>query len=130
MFYPFPVLWKPVFGNHPQSTFAYLDEAVAKVTLSCEADGFPPPLIGWLHNNSSFINGTVTQTRGVSTLVLVFNKATEQLQKYRCVASNSIGSAISKDATVRISKTTPTIPGNKLQVRTPTLITVSNTCIL
>jgi len=108
------VLWKPVFRNHPQSTYAYVDARVATVTLSCEADGFPHPVIGWLNNNSSVINGTVVQNGSVSTLVLNFTKTTEQLQKYRCVASNSIGSTLSKEVTVTIS-----FPGNKLHVRSP-----------
>ena len=110
----FSVLWKPVFRIHPQSTSAYLDASVTTVTLSCEADGFPHPVIGWLKNNSSVINGTVIQNGSVSTLVLVFTKTTEQLQKYRCVANNSIGSTLSMEATVTISKRTPKIPGNKL----------------
>ena len=114
LFCIFSVLWKPVFRNHPQSTYAYVDAGVATVTLSCEADGFPHPVIGWLNNNSSVINGTVVQNGSVSTLVLNFTKTTEQLQRYRCVASNSIGSTLSKEATVTIS-----VPGNKLHVRSP-----------
>ena len=119
LFCLFSVLWKPVFRNHPQSTYAYLDGSAATVTLSCEADGFPHPVTGWLNNNSSVINGTVVKNGSVSTLILVFTKATEQLQKYRCVASNSVGRTLSKEAKLTISKRTPTIPGNKLQVRSP-----------
>jgi len=117
LFCLFSVLWKPVFRNHPQSKYVYLDDSVVTVTLSCEAHGFPRPAIGWLNNSSSVINGTVVQNGSVWTLVLVFTKTTEQLQKYQCVASNSIGSTLSKEATVTISKRTPTIQGNKLHVR-------------
>ena len=58
----------------------------------------------------------MVQNGSVSTLALVFTKATEQLQKYRCVASNSVGRTLSKEAKVTISKRTSTIPGNKLHV--------------
>jgi len=90
-------------------TYAYLDEAVVTVILSCEADGFPHPVIGWLNSNLSVTNGTAVQNGSVSTLTLVFTETKEQLQKYRCVAINSIGSTLSKEVTVPIP-----IPGKKL----------------
>jgi len=114
LFSLFSVLWKPVFRNHPQLTYSYLDANVATVTLSCKADGFPHPVIGWLNSNLSVTNGTAVQNGSVSTLILVFTETTEQLQKYRCVASNSMGSTLSKEVTVPIS-----IPGKTLFVRSP-----------
>ena len=101
----------------------YLDASVVTVNLSCEANGFPHPVIGWLNNNSSVRNGTVVQNGSVSMLLLVFTKETEQLQKYRCVASNSIGSTLSKEATVTISKRLPTIPGKYAQMPLSSLFT-------
>ena len=115
----FSVLWKPVFRSHPRSRHAYLDTSVVTVNLSCEADGFPHPVIDWLDNNSSVRNGIVAHNGSVSTLLLVFTKEPEQLQKYRCVASNSIGSTLSKEATVTIAKRVPKSPGKKLHERLP-----------
>lgn len=108
------VLWKPVFRIHPQTTSAYLNAGVATVTLSCEADGVPRPVISWLRNNSTVMNGTVTQDGEISTLELVFTETTEQFQTYQCVANNSVGSTVSKVARVTISRRTPRLPGNKL----------------
>ncbi|XP_078348199.1 fibroblast growth factor receptor 4-like [Oculina patagonica] len=104
------VLWKPVFRIHPQTTSAYLNAGVATVNLSCEANGVPRPVISWLRNNSTVIKGTVTQDGGISTLVLVFTETMEQFQTYQCVANNSVGSTLSKEARVTISKRTPRLP--------------------
>ncbi|XP_078348198.1 fibroblast growth factor receptor 4-like [Oculina patagonica] len=104
------VLWKPVFRIHPQSMSANLNAGVATVNISCEADGVPRPVISWLRNNSTVTNGTVTQDGGISTLALVFTETMEQFQTYQCVANNSIGSTLSKEARVTISKRTPRLP--------------------
>ena len=103
------VLWKPVFKVHPQTTSAYLDAGVATVTLSCEADGFPRPVISWLENNSSVTNATVIQNGSISTLVVVFSEARDQT--YQCVANNSEGKALSKKAKVTILERATRLPG-------------------
>ena len=58
------------------------------------------------------MNGTTTQNGSTSTLVVVFTEATKQFQTYRCVANNSVGSTLSEEARVTISKRNPQIPGN------------------
>jgi len=79
LFCLFSVLWKPIFKNHPLSTSAYLSVSVAAVTLSCEADGFPLPVISWLKNNSSIINSAVIQNGSFSTLLLVLMKINQHV---------------------------------------------------
>ena len=83
---------------------AYLDDVTAVVNLSCVANGFPPPVISWLQNNSTVNDGTVTQTGTISSLTVVLNKRTKQPLKYRCVARNSLGNTFSQEATVTIAK--------------------------
>ena len=109
----FPVVRRPVFSIHPKSISANLNEGVAIITLSCEASGFPPPVIGWLQNNSTVKSGTVIQNRSISTLKLVLTEITEESAEYRCVASNLMGSTVSTGAMVTILTRNPTPPGNQ-----------------
>ena len=98
------MLWRPVFSIHPESRFRNLDDGIVKVTLICEASGFPRPVIGWLQNNLPVTNGTVITNGSISSLVVVFSGTTEEPLKYRCLATNSLGSTLSNEATVTIAK--------------------------
>lgn len=61
-------------------------------------------MIGWLKNNSPVINGTImTNGSGSSSLEIVFTEATEEPQKYRCVATNALGNTLSNEATLTIT---------------------------
>ena len=105
IFSMFSVLWKPVFTRHPQDTSVHFYDSAAIVTLKCAVDGFPRPVISWLENNSTVINETVTQNGSVSSLALVFHKIREQALTYGCVARNSVGTTLSKEATLTFPET-------------------------
>lgn len=59
-------------------------------------------MIGWLKNNTPITSGTVSQNETISLLVIVFNETTENPIKYRCIARNSLGSTLSKEATLTV----------------------------
>lgn len=109
IFSMFSVLWKPVFTRQPQNTSVHFYDSAAIVTLKCAVDGFPRPVISWLENNSTVINETVNQNGSVSSLALVFHKISEQALTYRCVARNSVGTTLSKEATLTFPESSSSI---------------------
>lgn len=98
------VLWKPVFFIHPHRYIAHLNrDGFAAVTLSCEARGFPTPVISWLQDKTLLkSDSTVTQNGDTSSLTVVFTTETEQPLKYRCLANNPMGKTWSKEGEVTI----------------------------
>ena len=98
------VLWKPVFFIHPHRYIAHLNrDGFAAVTLSCEARGFPTPVISWLQDKTLLkSDSTVTQNGDTSSLTVVFTTETEQPLKYRCLANNSMGKTWSNEGEVTI----------------------------
>jgi len=87
------------------------------VTLECAVDGFPRPVISWLENNSTVINETVNQNGSVSSLTLVFHKISEQALSYRCVARNSVGTTLSKEATLTFPESSSSITNSSTPVQ-------------
>ena len=71
---------------HPQDNTLKLQSGTAVVALKCAAEGFPPPVIIWLRNNSTVVNDSVTSNGNVSTLILVLRTIKEEDPKYMCVA--------------------------------------------
>lgn len=98
------VLWKPVFFTHPHRYIAHLNrDGFAAVTLSCEARGFPTPVISWLQDKTLLkSDSTVTQNGDTSSLTVVFTTETEQPLKYRCLANNLMGKTWSEEGEVTI----------------------------
>lgn len=93
---------------HPERAFEVINDGIAVVTLFCEANGFPRPVISWLKNNTPVTSDTVSQNGNISSLVLVFNETTEKPMKYRCIARNSQGSTLSKEATLIVTRSEAT----------------------
>lgn len=103
------VLWRPrSVSIYPERASEVIDDGIAVITLFCEANGFPRPVISWLKNNTPVTNGTVSQNGSISSLVLVFNKTTEKPIRYRCIARNSQGSTLSKQATIIVTRSEAT----------------------
>ena len=103
------VLWKPFFTMHPQDN-----------TVKCAAEGFPPPVIIWLRNNSTVVNDSVTSNRSVSTLNLVLRTIKEEDPTYMCVATNAMGRSYSSEAALTFAeipttKSLSTLKGNKIK---------------
>lgn len=102
---------KPIFKTHPQNIVVDIDNGVDTIILSCDADGFPHPVITWLENNSTVVNKTaiVIQNGSLSKLVVVVLK-TKEVSKYRCMARNSLGITLSKEATLTVLRRTTRSP--------------------
>ena len=77
------------------------------ISFLCKATGKPTPVIGWLKDNSTKANGTILQTGGISSLILVLAANEKTPTKYSCVAKNSVGKAYSKEGTLEILKHKP-----------------------
>ena len=71
---------------HPQGNTVKLHSGTAVVALKCAAEGFPPPVIIWLRNNSTVVSDSVTSNGSVSTLNFVLRTIQEEDLKYNlCV---------------------------------------------
>ena len=107
---------------HPQDDTVKLQSGTAVVALKCAAEGFPPPVIIWLRNNSTVVNDSVTSNGSVSTLNLVLRIRTikEEDPKYMCVATNAMGRTYSSEAALTFAeipttKSLSTLKGNKIK---------------
>ena len=107
---------------HPQDDTVKLQSGTAVVALKCAAEGFPPPVIIWLRNNSTVVNDSVTSNGSVSTLNLVLRIRTikEEDPTYMCVATNAMGRTYSSEAALTFAeipttKSLSTLKGNKIK---------------
>ena len=98
----FTVLSRPTVLRHPKNVSIYLEDKAITVIFTCEASGFPLPVISWLKNNSTATSGTLIQNGSISSLVLRLKNRVEHPAKYRCIAKNSLGETSSKEATLVI----------------------------
>ena len=89
---------------HPQHNTVKLQSRTAVVALKCAAEGFPPPVIIWLRNNSTVVNDSVTSNGSVSTLNLVLRTIKEEDPKYMCVATNAMGRTYSREAALTFAE--------------------------
>jgi len=96
------VFSKPTILLHPKNVTIYLEDKAITIRLTCEANGFPLPVISWLKNNSAVTSGTLTQNGSISSLVLRIQNREESPGKYRCIAENSLGKTSSKEAALVI----------------------------
>ena len=114
------VLWKPFFTMHPQDSTVKLQSGTAVVALKCAAEGFPPPVIIWLRNNSTVVNDSVTSNGSVSTLNLVLHTIKEENPNYLCVATNTMGRTYSSEAALTFAeiptpKSLSTLKGSRMK---------------
>ena len=98
----FTVFSRPTILLHPKDVSIYLDDIAITVNFTCEASGFPLPVINWLKNNLTVTNGTLVQNGSISSLVLHLQNKEELPGKYRCIAENVLGQAPSKEAALVI----------------------------
>ena len=96
------VFSKPTILLHPNDVSIYLEDKVITIIFTCEATGFPLPVISWLKNNSTVTSGTLIQNGSISSLVLRLQNGEESVGKYRCIAENSVGKTSSKEAALVI----------------------------
>ncbi|XP_050953393.1 contactin-3 [Labeo rohita] len=97
---------RPVFTKQPGSIVfpLHLNEPSREVTFSCEAQGHPPPSYRWKMNDS-FISpqpGSRYSISGGNLRISQLNKE-EDAGIYQCLASNSFGTILSREASLHIA---------------------------
>ncbi|KAK7878612.1 hypothetical protein WMY93_030448 [Mugilogobius chulae] len=100
------VLLRPVFTKQPGSVVFPLKpgEDQREVVFSCEAQGHPPPIYRWKLNDSFILPrpGSRYSLMGGNLHITHLNKD-EDVGIYQCLASNSFGTAVSREASLHIA---------------------------
>ena len=89
---------KPIFKIHPKNVSVSLNDG--NITLECAAEGSPKPVIIWLKNNSTMVSETRNTQNGTMSFLTIIIHKSMKIQNYRCIANNSLGNAVSQEATV------------------------------
>ncbi|XP_067042726.1 fibroblast growth factor receptor 4-like isoform X2 [Acropora muricata] len=92
------VFMKPIFKIHPKNVSVSLNDG--NITLECSAEGSPKPVIIWLKNNSTMVSETSNTQNGTMSFLTIIIHKSMKIQNYRCIANNSLGNAVSQEATV------------------------------
>uniref|UniRef100_A0A673N4A2 Contactin-3-like n=1 Tax=Sinocyclocheilus rhinocerous TaxID=307959 RepID=A0A673N4A2_9TELE len=96
----------PVFTKQPGSIVfpLHLNEPSREVTFSCEAQGHPPPSYRWKMNDSFIYPqlGSRYSISGGNLRISQLNKE-EDAGIYQCLASNSFGTILSREASLYIA---------------------------
>ncbi|KAL5107767.1 Hemicentin-1 [Taenia crassiceps] len=93
---------KPQLVKTPANSTASLGEIV---TLECQAEGHPTPIVSWYHNNATVrMSSTHSIIRNGSLRIVGVSEKDEGI--YHCVASSYQGEVISDPATIQVQ-----IPG-------------------
>ncbi|XP_016386709.1 contactin-3-like [Sinocyclocheilus rhinocerous] len=97
---------RPVFTKQPGSIVfpLHLNEPSREVTFSCEAQGHPPPSYRWKMNDSFIYPqlGSRYSISGGNLRISQLNKE-EDAGIYQCLASNSFGTILSREASLYIA---------------------------
>ncbi|KAI4823248.1 hypothetical protein KUCAC02_011851, partial [Chaenocephalus aceratus] len=100
------VLLRPVFTKQPGSVVFPLQpgENRREVVFSCEAQGHPPPFYRWKLNDSFIMPrlGSRYSLMGGNLHISQLNKE-EDIGIYQCLASNSLGTIVSREASLHIA---------------------------
>jgi len=90
---------QPEIATHPQNKTR---TEGANVTLSCNVDGNPVPIISWTRDGSPVnTSGRISISDDKKQLTITNVKRTDN-GTYRCVANNSLGNVTSNAATVNV----------------------------
>ncbi|XP_029361990.1 contactin-4 isoform X2 [Echeneis naucrates] len=100
------VLLRPMFTKQPGSVVFPLQagENQREVVFSCEAQGHPPPIYRWKLNDSFILPrpGSRYALMGGNLHISHLNKE-EDVGVYQCLASNSFGTIVSREASLHIA---------------------------
>ncbi|CAG6021338.1 unnamed protein product, partial [Menidia menidia] len=105
----------PTIINHTSSPVIALP-LDNTLTITCEANGNPPPTYTWTRNGKvlTLPNVPTIKTGNTNGTIMVHNKHFLEFQgKYRCFASNKLGTAISEEIEI-IVPGTPKFPNELL----------------
>ncbi|KAL4655476.1 neural cell adhesion molecule L1.1-like isoform X1 [Arapaima gigas] len=109
------VLQPPVITAQPESYTAFTPE---DIVLTCNASGNPPPTFRWVKDGQQFDpfsdpQLSISENSGTFS-VFANGSISKYMGKYRCYASNELGTAISKEAQI-ITENIPTLSKEKKQ---------------
>ncbi|XP_018581127.2 neural cell adhesion molecule L1.1-like isoform X3 [Scleropages formosus] len=109
----------PVITAHPESYTAFTAE---DIVLTCEASGNPPPKFRWVKDGQQFDPASdpqvlTSEKSGTFSVVSGDGPISKYMGKYRCYASNELGTAISEEAQL-ITENTPILTKEKRQRKT------------
>ncbi|KAM4828240.1 contactin-5 [Thomomys bottae] len=94
----------PVFVQEPEDVIFPTDSEEKKVALSCEAHGDPAPTYRWLRNGVEVDwEGDYRYSLLDSTLVISSPSEAKDAGRYQCLASNTFGSVLSREATLQFA---------------------------
>ncbi|XP_022062287.1 contactin-4 isoform X2 [Acanthochromis polyacanthus] len=100
------VLLRPVFTKQPGSVVFPIQpgENRREVVFSCEAQGHPPPFYRWKLNDSLILPrpGSRYSLMGGNLRISHLNKE-EDVGIYQCLASNSFGTIVSREASLHVA---------------------------
>uniref|UniRef100_A0A1A8P263 Contactin-3 n=1 Tax=Nothobranchius pienaari TaxID=704102 RepID=A0A1A8P263_9TELE len=100
------VLLKPIFTKQPGSVVFPIQpgEVQREVVFSCEAQGHPPPFYRWKLNDSFILPspGSRYSLMGGNLHISHLNKE-EDVGIYQCLASNSFGTIVSREASLHVA---------------------------
>uniref|UniRef100_A0A8C7DUI4 Contactin 3a, tandem duplicate 1 n=1 Tax=Oncorhynchus kisutch TaxID=8019 RepID=A0A8C7DUI4_ONCKI len=100
------VLLRPVFTKQPGSVVfpVHPTETIREVVFSCEAQGHPPPFYRWKLNDSFIVprSGSRYALTGGNLRISHLNKE-EDVGIYQCLATNSFGTIVSREASLHIA---------------------------
>ena len=98
----FPFSDKPAFTTHPQNKTVREGDPV---TLFCDATGNPRPSISWTINGSTVnirVHPRIRLSANNKQLTVTNVNRTDSHHKYRCQASNTVGTITSDAASLNV----------------------------
>uniref|UniRef100_G3X2H5 Contactin 4 n=1 Tax=Sarcophilus harrisii TaxID=9305 RepID=G3X2H5_SARHA len=94
----------PIFIHEPSHVMFPLDSEEKKVKLNCEVKGNPKPLIRWKLNGTDVDIGMDFRYSVVEGSLLINNpNKTQDAGTYQCIATNSFGTIVSKEAKLQFA---------------------------
>ncbi|KAG8516846.1 Contactin-4, partial [Galemys pyrenaicus] len=94
----------PVFTQEPSHVMFPLDSEEKKVKLTCEVQGNPKPHIRWKLNGTEVDTGMDFRYSVVEGSLLINNpNKTQDAGTYQCVAANSFGTIVSREAKLQFA---------------------------
>ncbi|XP_072345076.1 contactin-5-like [Scyliorhinus torazame] len=95
----------PGFIHQPRQVLIPVETGVRKVTLSCEAHGNPRPVYRWFRDGSLLELEAVPRYRLVGgSLIIEQPRDISDAGSYQCLASNAIGSILSREGRIRFTE--------------------------
>ncbi|KAJ8002672.1 hypothetical protein DPEC_G00161320 [Dallia pectoralis] len=92
----------PVFVDQPEDTVYPEESSKAKITMSCRARAHPPASYRWrLDGKDINLDGDKHFTQVGGNLVISDPIKDKHVGRYSCVATNDLGSVVSREATVQ-----------------------------